>query len=504
MKYLILAGGKGERLWPLSRKHFPKQFLSLTDSGKSLLRLSVERILRVARSGDIYIICPDQYRFFVADELEKINPKLTRHIIIEPAPRNTAPAIILGVRFLIDKVKIDSSETICILPSDHLISPEGLLAKYIKQAEKLTKQGFVVTFGIAPKSAHTGYGYIHAVESIDRISYQVKRFTEKPDSAAAKRFLEEGGYFWNSGIFAFSGQTIIQEYKKSLESGAEKKSSSLSLQQSQSHPSPSLRGATNGSPERNRRTNEVSGEAISIIDNYESIQKNFSQLPKLSIDYAVIEKASRLAMVLLKGISWHDLGSWDSVFEILDKDKEGNAKVGKVNNFDVKDSLLFSKDRLLVASGLKDQLIVDTRDALFVGKRGRSQKIKDITKYLKSNNIKEANESVTIYRPWGSYIILEESPNYKIKKIIIKAKRRLSLQYHQKRSEHWVVIKGEAKVHIDGEDFTIACNESAFVPQGKKHRLENPQESPLEIIEVQCGSYVGEDDITRLEDDFHR
>lgn len=489
MKFLVLAGGKGERLWPLSRKHFPKQFLSLTDTNKSLLRLSVERTLEFAKTDDLYLICPDEYRFFVSDELEKINPKLTQHIIIEPSPRNTAPAIILGVRFLLDKVGIDSTETICVLPADHLISPKELLFKYIKQSRKLAKEGYVVTFGVPPKSAHTGYGYINVSKNIDKTSYQVKRFTEKPDSVTAKRFLEEGNYFWNSGIFAFSAQTIIQEYKKSLQ------------------------GATNGSPEQSRRGSEVkksshceerSDEAISIIDNYESIQKNFFRLPKLSIDYAVIEKASRLAMVLLEGINWHDLGSWDSVFEVLDKDKEGNVKVGKVNSFDVKDSLLFSKDRLLVASELEDQLVVDTRDALFVGKRGKSQNIKDITKYLKGKNIKEANESVTIYRPWGSYTILEESPNYKIKKIILKAKRRLSLQYHQKRSEHWVVIKGEAKVHIDGEDFTIACNESAFVPQGKKHRLENPQESPLEIIEVQCGSYVGEDDITRLEDDFHR
>ncbi|MFO8052913.1 MAG: mannose-1-phosphate guanylyltransferase/mannose-6-phosphate isomerase [Candidatus Omnitrophota bacterium] len=484
MKYLILAGGKGERLWPLSRKHFPKQFLSLTDTDKSLLRLSVERISEFAKADDIYIICPDEYRFFVADELEKINPKLTQHIIIEPSSRNTAPAIILGVRFLLDKVCIDSSEAICVLPADHLISPKELLFKYIKQSKKLAKEGYVVTFGVPPKFAHTGYGYINVSNNIDKTSYQVKRFTEKPDSATAKEFLQKGNYFWNSGIFAFSGQTIIREYKKS---------SPQSLQQSQSHPPPSLRGA-----------NEVSDEAISIIDNYESIQKNFSRLPKLSIDYAVIEKASRLAMVLLEGISWHDLGSWDSVFEILDKDKQGNAKVGKVNSFDVKDSLLFSKDRLLVASGLKDQLIVDTRDALFVGKRGKSQKIKEITKHLKDKNIKEANESVTIYRPWGSYTILEESPNYKIKKIIIKPKKRLSFQYHKKRSEHWVVIKGEAKVHIDRKEFTIAHNESAFVPQGKKHRLENPKNFSLEIIEVQCGTYVGEDDIIRMDDDFSR
>ncbi|MCF7895277.1 MAG: mannose-1-phosphate guanylyltransferase/mannose-6-phosphate isomerase, partial [Candidatus Omnitrophica bacterium] len=417
MKYLILAGGKGERLWPLSRKHFPKQFLSLTNTDKSLLRLSVERISEFAKADDIYIICPGEYRFFVADELEKINPKLTRNIIIEPSARNTAAAIILGVRFLLDKICIDLAETICVLPADHLIFPKELLFKYIKQSDNLAREGYVVTFGVPPKSAHTGYGYINIGKNINKTSYQVKRFTEKPNLAAAKEFLQKGSYFWNSGIFAFSGQTIIREYKKSLR----------------------------GAPSTSLRVNsgdEASGlaarQAISIIDNYTSIQKNFSQLPKLSIDYAVIEKVSRLAMVLLEGISWHDLGSWDSVFEVLKKDKEGNVKVGKVNSFDVKDSLLFSKDRLLVASGLKDQLVVDTRDALFVGKRGRSQKIKDITKYLKDKNIKEANESVTIYRPWGSYTILEESPNYKIKKIIIKAKKRLSLQYHQKRSEHWV------------------------------------------------------------------
>jgi mannose-1-phosphate guanylyltransferase/mannose-6-phosphate isomerase len=462
MKYLILAGGKGERLWPLSRKHFPKQFLSLTDTDKSLLRLSVERTLEFAKTDDLYLICPDEYRFFVADELEKINPKLTGHIIIEPSPRNTAPAIILGVRFLLDKVGVDSTEAICVLPADHLISPKELLSKYIKQSRKLAKEGYLVTFGVPPKSAHTGYGYINVSDNINKTSYQVKRFTEKPDLAAAKEFLQKGSYFWNSGIFAFSGQAIAEEYRKNL------------------------------------------GDLKNYLESYDSISNNFSNFPNLSIDYAVIEKASRLAMVLLEGMSWHDLGSWDSVFEVLSKDKEGNVKVGKVSSFDVKDSLLFSKDRLLVASGLKDQLIVDTRDALFVGKRGKSQKIKDITKYLKSKNIKEANESVTIYRPWGSYTILEESPNYKIKKIIIKAKKRLSLQYHQKRSEHWVVIKGKAQVHIDGQDFTINHNESVFVPQGKKHRLENPKKSPLEIIEVQCGSYVGEDDITRLEDDFHR
>lgn len=462
MKFLILAGGKGERLWPLSRKHFPKQFLSLTDADKSLLRLSVERISSFAKADDIYVICPDEYRFFVTDELEKINPKLTQQIIIEPLPKNTAPAIVLGVRFLLDKVCIDSSEAICVLPADHLISPKELLFKYIKQSENLAKEGYVVTFGVPPKSAHPGYGYINVSNNINKTSYQVKRFTEKPDLATAKEFLQKGSYFWNSGIFAFSGQAIVEEYKRNL------------------------------------------GNLEDYLQSYDSIFDNFPNFSNLSIDYAVIEKASRLAMILLKDISWHDLGSWDSVFDVLEKDKEGNAKVGKINSFDVKDSLLFSKDRLLVASGLEDQLIVDTRDALFVGKRGESQKMKDVTKYLKDKDIKEAKESVTIYRPWGNYTVLEESLSYKIKKIVIKPKKRLSLQYHKKRSEHWVVIKGEAKVHIDGKEFTIIHNESAFVPQGKKHRLENSKDYSLEIIEVQCGAYVGEDDIVRIEDDFYR
>jgi len=462
MKYLILAGGKGERLWPLSRKHFPKQFLSLTDTDKSLLRLSVERLLSFAKPDDIYIICPDEYRFFVADELEKINPQLAHQIIIEPFSRNTAPAIILGVRFLLDKVNIGPGEPICVLPSDHLISPKKLLARYIKQAGKLASKGFVVTFGIPAKSAHTGYGYIHTGEKIDKISYKVKSFREKPNLSTAKKFLKEGGYFWNSGIFAFSGQTISREYKRNL------------------------------------------SKLENYLKSYDSISDNFAKFPNLSIDYAVIEKASRLAMALMEGIDWHDLGCWDSLFEVLDKDKEGNVKIGKVKSFKVKNTLLFSKDRLLVASNLEKKLIVDTRDALFVGKRGRGQDTKDITEYLKNNGLKEAIESVTMYRPWGSYTVLEKSANYKIKKITIKPKRRLSLQYHKKRSEHWVVIKGKAKVCIDGKEFMISHNESAFVPQGKKHRLENPANSPLEIIEVQCGSYVGEDDIVRVEDDFFR
>ncbi len=462
MKFLILAGGMGERLWPLSRSHLPKQFLSLADSDKSLLRLSVERVLEFASAEDIFVISPDKYRFYLSDELEKINPDLTKNIIIEPSSKNTAPAILLGVRFLIDELKVDSGQSICVLPSDHLITPANLLYKYIKQADDLAKQGYIVTFGLKPKSAHTGYGYIHTSEMISQGNYKVERFVEKPDSSTAQKFLKQGGYFWNSGIFTFSGQAIIKEYEKSFK------------------------------------------DIGDYLKSYNSIRENFSFFPKISVDYAVIESAVKVAMVSLDKLEWHDLGSWDSVYEVIDKDKEGNAKVGKINAFDTKNSLLISKDRLVVASGIEGQIVVDTRDALFVGKRGKTGPVKEIIKEIKKNNLKEVEEGTTLHRPWGSYTILEESANYKIKKIKVKPKKRLSLQYHKERSEHWVVVKGKAKVKIDGKECVISSNQSAFVPKGKPHRLENLQDSVLEIIEVQCGSLVSEADIVRLEDDFLR
>jgi len=461
MKVLILAGGSGTRLWPASRETYPKQFLKLNGK-KSLLQQTVERILKISSPEDIILLTNEQYKFHVLAELNEISENLTDKILLEPARRNTAPAIAFGMKYCLERLSVEPSEVLLVCPSDHIIKPVEKFVEYVRLAEKVAKQGYLITFGIKPLYPETGYGYIKITGEDKGGYYSVERFTEKPDFETAKRFLSEGNYFWNSGMFAFTIETMIEELRL------------------------------------------CAPEIYQLFDHpLEAMIANFHKMPDISIDYAVMEKSKKVVAIPMD-IYWSDIGSWDSLYDVLEKDEKGNVILGNVLTKETENSLIIGNKRLIATIDLKDLIIVETDDALLIAKRGSAQKVKHIVEELKAQNRVEALEHKTVYRPWGEYTVLEEGPRYKIKRIVVKPGAKLSLQMHYHRSEHWVVVKGTAKVTIGDKVMYIHENESAYVPKSTPHRLENPGKVPLEIIEVQNGEYVGEDDIIRLDDIYGR
>jgi len=470
MKVIILAGGSGTRLWPLSRKNYPKQFLKLS-GGRSLLQQSVERLMGAVLPDDIIIMTNNDYKFHVKSELSSLTGDLglspSTHMILEPESRNTGPAIALGVKYCLEKLGCLEEEVLFISPCDHIIRPAEKFWEYIKQAEEVAKEGYIVTFGIKPTRPETGYGYIKRGERLKMAggrteSYKVERFVEKPDEVAAEKYLKEGIYYWNSGIFAFKMGLIIEEFKK--------------------------------------HAPEI-GRAFDM--GFDEFRAEFTKMPNISVDYAVLERSDRV-VTLPVDIYWNDVGSWDALFEILDKDENNNVKTGNVVTMDTSETMIIGDKRLIATIGLQDCLVVETDDAILITRRGHAQKVKEIVERLMSDKRREVLEHVTIYRPWGSYTVLEEGERYKIKRVVVNPGEVLSLQKHYHRSEHWVVVKGTAKVTIGDREIFTHENESAYVPKSTLHRLENPGRVPLEIIEVQNGEYVGEDDIVRIEDHYGR
>jgi mannose-1-phosphate guanylyltransferase/mannose-6-phosphate isomerase len=439
----------------------PKQFLALRE-GNTLLQDTVTRMLRVLPADRLYAVAGGAWKSLVSYQAREVAAVPDDFLIEEPAARNTAPAILLGCES-IKKNGASDDDVVIVAPSDHIVKNVDAFSEALLHAVSAASAGYLVTLGIAPTRPDTGCGYIEraAREGGDGWS-EVKRFVEKPDQAKAEEYIKDKNYFWNGGIFIFTLGALYREL---------------------AHASPDLR--------------EAAGKG------YDSFFKNFADLPSIAFDYAVMERAERIAMVELDA-GWSDVGSWDALYDVLDKDESGNAVTGDVVIEGAGNCLVDSRGRLTTVVDASDLIVVDSPDALFISKRGSSQKVRGVVDGLKKRSRKEAVQAPESARPWGTYKILCEEERFKIKRIVVIPGKRLSLQYHHHRSEHWVVVKGTALVTIDGQERFVHEGESVFIPQNARHRLENPGKIDLEIVEIQGGSYLGEDDIVRLDDDFKR
>ena len=474
---IILAGGTGSRLWPLSRESYPKQFLQLTDEDDyTLLQKTYKRIEDIENLSNPIIICNEEHRFIVGDQMRKIKID-PLSIILEPIRRNTAPAISIAALKAIECCKHDSSidPILLILSSDHYIQKVNEFKKSIKYSIELADLGNLIIFGIIPSYPATGYGYIKAKNQFkaDRYSeYKVEKFIEKPSLKLANSFFENKKYSWNSGMFVCKARSILKELSKF-------------------------------NPQIVDNCEKCLSKSVVDLDFLRLDKSSFSQCPSISIDVAVFEKTKK-AYVLPLDCGWDDIGNWESLWNISKKDLDGNSIKGNVLVKETKSSLIRGEEKLLVSLGLKDIMIIDTKDALLVANKNFSQEIKEIVSTLNQKKFKEGKQHKKVYRPWGFYISIEESNIWQIKKIEVNPMAALSLQMHNHRSEHWIVLEGTAQVQVDEEIKLLSKNESVYIPIASKHRLSNPSEEPLVLIEVQTGSYLGEDDIIRFEDIYGR
>lgn len=461
MKIIILAGGGGTRLFPLSRACYPKQFLKIAGE-KSLLQQTVERFLIIAKQEEIVIVTNKDYIFHVQEDLHEIGAEKI-NIITEPTGKNTAPAIALAISYCKDCLKCCEDEILFVSPADHLIKPAEKFAELVQQAEQVCKEkNDIITIGVKPTKPETGYGYIQAAGKVADTVFYVKSFKEKPDKVTAEKYLAEGNYYWNAGMFMFSIGRMEIELEQYVPEIA-----------------------------------KISQQG------YENCINNFIEMPDISIDYAVAEKSTHMSVMPMKEIYWNDIGSFDSIAEVL-ANKNGNGIYGDVITADCQNTTILGSDRLISGIGLKNLIVVDTPDSLLITEKGKSQEVKKVVEKLKKEHRKEAIENRTMYRPWGSYTILAEGEGYKVKRITIKPGAKLSLQMHYHRSEHWTVISGTGKLTLDDKVVIFKENESTYIPIAVKHRLENPGQIPLSIIEVQNGRYLGEDDIVRFDDEYGR
>jgi mannose-1-phosphate guanylyltransferase len=457
MTNIILCGGSGTRLWPISRTLMPKQFVKLFNN-KSLFQLTVERNRPICHNQ--FIVSNQEQYFLATDQLEEINHKNTSYLL-EPIGRDTAPAIALAC------MAIDPEEIVLVTPSDHLIKNEKAYQYTVEKAKEFAENNYLVTFGITADHPETGYGYIEAEGE------NVKSFKEKPDYETAKKYIAQGNYYWNSGMFCFKAKVFLDELQKYA-------------------------------PKIYETSKEAFADATHIENfTYRIKQQNMEKIPSNSIDYAVMERSDKVK-VIPSDIGWSDLGSFDALYEELPKDKNGNTLTKKHISIDSKNNLILTHNKKIATIDVEDLIIVDTPDALLITKKGSSQKVKKVVEKLKAKNSELTNVHTIAHRPWGTYEVLLAHNNYKIKRIVVKPGKRLSLQKHFHRNEHWIVVSGTATVTVGNEVKLIRPNESTYIKMGEIHRLENEGKIPVVLIEAQVGEYTGEDDIIRIDDDFRR
>ncbi len=462
---LILAGGSGSRLWPLSRELCPKQLLAL-DGNDSLLQSTFKRLANIVPEKNIICVTNIKHANDVKFQISKLSKNLK--LICEPVAKNTAPAIAVTLEYL--KQKNEDDKLVLIAPSDLLIGDFDAYQKAIKDAEKLAKEGYIVTFGIKPSYPETAYGYVKVGEK-RKTGYIVDKFVEKPDSQLAKSYIEDSSYYWNGGMFLAKVSVLLDELKSYCSDIYD-----------------------------NIKGFDFSQENKNVVSIPYSV---FENIPEISIDYAVMEKSDKLAMVQLD-CDWRDLGSWQSLYDVKEKDKKGNVIEGNVVADCVEDSLIYSSKKLVAASDIKDLIVVETEDAVMVCKKDQSQEVKKIYDKLKENNSNARIVHKTVFRPWGYYTCLAEGIGYLTKIISVSPKQKLSIQSHNHRSEHWVVLEGKALVVLEDEEHYLNPGQSIDIPVQAKHSLQNPYDEEVRIIEVQKGDYISEDDIIRYEDAYGR
>jgi mannose-1-phosphate guanylyltransferase/mannose-6-phosphate isomerase len=465
---LILSGGSGTRLWPISRKNLPKQFLSLAGN-ETLFQQTVQRALRLPDVAAPVVVASDDHRFLAAEQLQELDVR-DASILLEPVARNTAPAIAVGALQAMAK---DPEAILLVLPADHLIGDDASFSQAVAKARPLAEKDWLVTFGIRPDRPETGFGYIRRGKALEYETFQVEQFVEKPKLDVAKGYLASGEYDWNSGMFMFRAARYLDELGTHA-------------------------------PDMLAAARAAFDKANTDLDFIRLETEAFAATPSDSIDYAVMEKTSRAAVVPVD-CRWSDIGSWDALWLAADKDANGNHLEGDIIALDTKGSLVHSHDRHLVATlGLEDVVVVTTPDATLVARRDASQDVKKIVDALKEAGRSEHDLHRIVRRPWGMYDSLESGDRFQVKRIVVKPGAALSLQMHHHRAEHWIVVKGVAEVTCDDKVFLLAENQSTYLPLGSKHRLRNPGKVPVELIEVQSGSYLGEDDIVRYDDVYGR
>jgi mannose-1-phosphate guanylyltransferase / mannose-6-phosphate isomerase len=470
---VILSGGSGTRLWPVSRESFPKPFMKLGGE-LSLLQRTLGRCLPIADARRVAIVTNQEYYFKTREEIDRLPAARGAHVtqLLEPVGRNTAPAIAVAALWV---EQAQPGATMLVLPADHLIPDEPAFQQAARQAAEAAQDGSLVLFGIRPTAPEPGFGYLElddAVAGTD--ARRVRRFVEKPDAARALQFLQAGNFLWNSGMFCFRASVILAELGRHAPDVLEQAKAAWEA------------SAGTASDEKV----QLSAEA-------------FARCRDVSIDFAVMEKAQQV-IALPSRFGWSDIGSWKAVAEQYVADGQGNTTMGEAMFIDSRNTHVQSEDRLVAAVGVDNLLIVDTPDALLVANRDSSQQVKEIVSRLKLSGHDAAKLHRTVARPWGTYTVLQDGPRFKIKRIEVKPGQTLSLQMHHHRSEHWIVVSGTAKVSCDDKTFLVAANESTYIPIGTRHRLENPGVMDLVMIEVQCGDYLGEDDIVRFEDKYGR